>query len=209
MFTGIVEEIGKVITAPAGRLVIAARDTLQDMKLGGSISVNGVCLTVTSFDGNSFSVDTMTETLRRTNLGLLQTGDNVNLEGPMALGGQLGGHLVQGHIDDTGKIAAIAPAGDSLLVRIEAAPEVMRYTVPKGFITVDGISLTIVAKDDTSFQVSVVNYTRSHTILGSRQVGNIVNLEIDIIAKYVWQFTRNQSTGITEDFLRECGFTAN
>ena len=209
MFTGIVEEIGKVIYAPAGRMVIAARDILQDMKLGGSISVNGVCLTVTDFNDNSFSVDTMPETLQRTNLGLLHAGTSVNLERPLSMGGQLGGHLVQGHIDDTGRIATITPDGESLLIRLEASPEVIRYTVPKGFIAIDGISLTIVDKDSSSFWVSVVSFTRNHTTLGSRQVRDVVNLEIDIIAKYVEQFTHSHSTGITEEFLREHGFVAN
>ena len=209
MFTGIVEETGRVISAPAGRLVIAAQEVLQDMKPGNSVDVNGVCLTVTDFNNNSFTVETMPETLKRTNLGQLRTGDEVNLERPLSLGGQMGGHLVQGHVDDTGRIAAITPDGRSLLVRCEASPEVLRYTVPKGFIAVDGISLTIVDKDSSSFRVAVVGFTREHTTLGSRQAGDTVNLEVDIIAKYVEQFTRNQNTGITEEFLSEHGFVVN
>jgi len=125
------------------------------------------------------------------------------------MGGQMGGHLVQGHIDDTGRIATITPDGESLLIRLEASLEVIRYTVPKGFIAIDGISLTIVDKDSSSFSVSVVSFTRNHTTLGSRQVGDVVNLEIDIIAKYVEQFTHSHSTGITEEFLREHGFAVN
>ena len=206
MFTGIVEEIGSVVSAQTGRLVIAAIDTLAGIKHGGSIAVNGVCLTVTDFNDKSFSVDVMLETLRQTNLGLLRTGDKVNLERPLALGGELGGHLVQGHVDDTGRIASVTRDGRAWLIRFEAPPEVMRFIVPKGFIAVDGISLTIVTRDISSFWVSVVDYTREHTTLGDKQVGDPVNLEIDIIAKYVEQFSQIRRTGITVDFLQEHGF---
>jgi len=208
VFTGIIEEVGRVISAQSGYLVIAASDVLPEMELGGSIAVNGVCLTVTKFDTSSFSVDIMSETLKRTNLGLLHTGDGVNLERPLPLGGRLGGHLMQGHVDDTGRVASIRWQGGAMLIRFEAAPEVMRYIVEKGFVAVDGVSLTIVTKDASSFQVSVVDYTREHTTLGSRQVGDLVNLEVDIIAKYVEQLSRTQSTGITVDFLQEHGFIA-
>ncbi len=208
MFTGIIEEVGRVISAQPGNLIIAASDVLQEMEPGGSIAVNGVCLTVTNFDTSSFSVDIMTETLKRTNLGLLHTGDRVNLERPLALGGRMGGHLVPGHVDDTGRVALIRWQGRAMLIRFEAAPEVMRYIVEKGFVAVDGVSLTTMTKDASSFQVSVVDYTREHTTLGSRQVGDLVNLEVDIIAKYVEQLSRAQSTGITVDFLQEHGFLA-
>ena len=208
MFTGIIEEVGRVISAQSGNLVIAASNVLQGMEPGGSIAVNGVCLTVTNFDSSSFSVDIMPETLNRTNLGLLHAGDRVNLERPLALEGRLGGHLVQGHVDDTGRVASVMPDGGAMLIRFEAAPEVMRYIVEKGFVAVDGVSLTTVTKDASSFQVSVVDYTRQHTTLGSRQVGDMVNLEVDIIAKYVEQLSRTQSTGITVDFLQEHGFIA-
>ncbi len=206
MFTGIIEEVGKVTSAQAGSLVIAASDALPGMKPGSSISVNGVCLTVTDFNTNSFSVDVMPETLKRTNLGLLRAGDRVNLERPVALGGQLGGHLVQGHVDDTGRVASVIPEGEAMLIRFEAPPEVTRFTVEKGFIAVDGVSLTIVSKDASSFWVSVVDYTRRHTTLGSNQVGDLVNLEVDIIAKYVEQLSQAHRTGITADFLQEHGF---
>ena len=208
MFTGIIEEVGRVISAQPGNLIIAASDVLQEMEPGGSIAVNGVCLTVTNVDTSSFSVDIMTETLKRTNLGLLHTGDRVNLERPLALGGRMGGHLVPGHVDDTGRVALIRWQGRAMLIRFEAAPEVMRYIVEKGFVAVDGVSLTTMTKDASSFQVSVVDYTREHTTLGSRQVGDLVNLEVDIIAKYVEQLSRAQSTGITVDFLQEHGFLA-
>ena len=206
MFTGIVEEVGRVTSAPPGKLVIAAGKVLRQIELGGSIAVNGVCLTITDFSANSFSVDVMPETLQRTNLGLLRTGDGVNLERPLALGGELGGHLVQGHIDDTGRVTSIIPDGKTAIIRFEAPPEVMRYIVEKGFIAVDGVSLTVVVKDTSSFQVSVVDYTRQHTTLGNRRLGDLVNLEVDIIAKYVEQLSSAHRPGITVDFLQEHGF---
>ena len=209
MFTGIVEELGSIVSVKGGSLVIAAAEVLKGMKHGASVAVNGACLTVTDFDTRTFSVDVMPETLKRTNLGSFRTGDKVNLERPMALGGQLGGHLVQGHVDGIGKVASFAPNGEALLIRLEAPPEVMRFTVPKGFIAVDGISLTIVNKDGGSFWVSVVDYTRKHTTLKNKQVGDLVNLEVDIIAKYVEQLGQSHSTGITTDFLKQHGFAVN
>jgi len=206
LFTGIIEEVGKVSSAQAGSLTIAARNVLTGLKLGGSIAINGACLTVTDFNSESFSVDLMPETLERTNLGRLRAGDSVNLERPMALGGELGGHLVQGHVDNTGKVVSVTWDGESVLLGFEAPPDVMRYTVPKGFIAVDGVSLTIAGKDTGSFWVAVVAYTREHTTLGSKKVGDLVNLEVDIIAKYVEQLGRPQSTGITLDFLADNGF---
>ena len=207
MFTGIIEEIGKVSSASTARLVISAQQVVDGIKPGDSIAINGACLTVTDFDRASFSVDVMPETLQRTNLGQLTAGDGVNLERPTTLGGQLGGHLVQGHIDDIGRIISMEREGEALLFRFEAPPEVMRYTAPKGFIAVDGISLTITEKDNSSFQVSVVEYTRRNTTLSSRKVGDVVNLEVDIIAKYVAQFTQPQAGGLTVEFLIEHGFT--
>ncbi len=206
MFTGIIEEVGRVTSAQSGKIAIAAGDVLRGLELGGSIAVNGACLTITSFNANSFSVDVMSETLKRSNLGLLFAGDRVNLERPLALGGRLGGHLVQGHIDATGRVASIRWDGEAMLIRFEASLQVMRYVVEKGFIAVDGISLTVVTKDTSSFQVSVVDYTRQHTTLGDGQVGDSVNLEVDIIAKYVEQLSQARRTGITVDFLQEHGF---
>ncbi len=206
MFTGIIEEIGAVAAIPPVKLVVKATQVVRGMTLGQSIAVNGACLTVTAFDAGSFAVDVMPETLQRTNLGRLSPGDDVNLERPLALGGQLGGHLVQGHVDATGRVAAIEPVGEALLVRIESPPEVMRYVVEKGFIAVDGISLTVTSQDATSFQVSVVDFTRQHTNLGARRIGNLVNLEVDIIAKYVAQFSQSHRQGVTADLLREHGF---
>jgi riboflavin synthase len=206
VFTGIVEEIGKVISARPGNLAVAAGKVLEDMVEGASIAVNGVCLTVTGFDNKSFNVEVMEETLSRTNLGLLKTGDGVNLERPLTLGGRLGGHLVQGHIDDTGRVISITPRGDSIIAGFETPPKLMSYIVEKGFITVDGVSLTIVTRDSGSFRVSLVDYSQQHTILGGLRVGDTVNLEADIIAKYVEQFNRNGGSGITIDFLQEHGF---
>ena len=206
MFTGIVEEVGRVISAQPGNLVIAASPVLEGIELGASMAVNGVCLTVTNFDTNSFSVDVMPETLDRTNLGLLGAGDGVNLERPLALGGRLGGHLVQGHVDDTGRVISVTWGGGAMLIRFGAPPQLMPYMVEKGFIAVDGVSLTIVTRDPSSFQVSVVDYTREHTTLGSRRMGDLVNLEVDIVAKYVEQFSQARRPGITVDFLQEHGF---
>jgi len=206
VFTGIIEEVGRVISAQPGNLVIAAGDVLQGIELGASMAVNGVCLTVTNFGNNSFSVDVMPETLSRTNLGLLGAGDGVNLERPLPLGGRLGGHLVQGHVDDTGRVISVTRGGGAMLIRFEAPPQLVPYMVEKGFIAVDGVSLTIVTKNTSSFQVSVVDYTRQHTTLGSRRVGDLVNLEADIIAKYVEQIGQARSPGITVDFLQEHGF---
>lgn len=206
MFTGIIEEIGRVTSAQPGNLVITASQVLQGMEIGGSIAVNGVCLTVTSFDSNSFSVDIMPETMGRTNLGLLGVGGEVNLERPLTPEKQLGGHLVQGHIDNTGRVTSVTWDGEAMLIRFEAPPEAMRYVVRKGFIAVDGVSLTIVDYDASSFLVSIVEYTRKHTTLGSRRVGDLVNLEVDIIAKYVERLSQAHRPGLTIDFLQEHGF---
>jgi len=198
--------MGRVISASSAGLVIAASDVLHGMGRGASMAVNGVCLTVTNFDSSSFSVDVMPETLKRTNLGLLYAGDGVNLERALPLGGRLGGHLVQGHVDDTGRVTSITWEGGAMLFRFEAPPEVMQYVAEKGFIAVDGVSLTIVTKDTSSFQVSVVDYTRKYTTLGTKRVGDRVNLEVDIIAKYVKQLSQAYRPGITVDFLQEHGF---
>lgn len=187
-------------------MVISASDIIPGLRPGDSVAVNGVCLTVTAIDTGSFSVDVMPETSERSNITLLKTGDRVNLERAMVLGGRMGGHFVQGHIDTTGRIISIKWQGPALIVTIEAPPQVMRYIVEKGFIAVDGISLTVVGRDRISFGVSVVGFTRQNTILSERKVGDMVNLEVDIIAKYVEQFTQAREKGITPDFLKEHGF---
>lgn len=209
MFTGIVEEVGKVISTGNDKLAISAGKVVSGLKLGDSVAVNGVCLTVTALTTESFSVDVMPETSERSNIELLKVGDRVNVESALALGGPMGGHLVQGHIDTTGKIASMKWQGKAMIVGVEAPPSLMRYIVEKGFISVDGISLTVVEKDNTTFRVSIVDFTRQNTTLGDRKVGDVVNLEADIIAKYVEQFTKPQDKGVTTDFLAEHGFLVN
>ena len=209
MFTGIVEEVGRVILAQPRRLTIGAKTVLNGMTPGASMAVNGVCLTIADLNADSFYADVMPETLKRSNLGGLKAGDTVNLERPLALNGWVGGHLVQGHVDATGKIAEMTPEADAMLIRFEAPKDVLYYIVEKGFITIDGISLTVADRNDPSFQVSVVNYSRRHTNLVGRRIGDVVNLEVDIIAKYVARFTQVKSPGITIDFLNEQGFGVN
>jgi riboflavin synthase len=205
VFTGIIEEIGKIKSAPPGKLTVSAVKVLDGTLMGDSIAVNGACLTVTGMTSGTFTVDVMEETRRRTNIGKLAAGDRVNLERAMALGGRMGGHLVQGHVDDTGKIISLSAERDATLIKIEAPPIVMRYTVEKGFIAVNGISLTIVKRDSHSFTVSIVQFTKTNTILSDIRIGDIVNLEVDIIAKYVEQLTKPGS-GISAEFLQEHGF---
>lgn len=206
MFTGIVAETGRVISLSPDQLTVGASLVLKNIELGGSVAVNGACLTVTSFSTGSFSVGLSAETLTRTNLGLLKSGDQVNLERPLGLGGELGGHLVQGHIDGTGRFVSSIPASGSNILRFSAPSEIMRYIVEKGFIAVDGMSLTVTSKTVSYFEVSVVDYTKAHTNLNLRRAGDQVNLEVDILAKYVEQFIQSQRPNLTEAFLRENGF---
>jgi riboflavin synthase len=206
LFTGIVEEVGTVKSVRSGRLTISASKVLEGTKFGDSLAVNGACLTVSALNAGSFSVDVMPETLRRTNLGLLRLGAQVNLERALPIGGRLGGHLVQGHVDATGKVASLMPEAGAVLVKYTAPPELMRYIAEKGFIAVDGVSLTVISLDTTSFTVSSVNYTLEHTILGSKRPGDLVNLEVDIMAKYVERLKERSGSGITLDFMAERGF---
>ena len=206
MFTGIVEEIGKVSLIQPNRLTVKAAKVLEDTEPGSSIAVNGICLTVTDFTANSFSVDIQPETLRRTNLGYLKAGDEVNLERAVALGGRMGGHLVQGHIDDTGKVVSIKREQEAILMRIDVPHPLMRYLAVKCFIAMDGLSLTVVELGEESFTVSLIDYTQRNTTMAKRKVGDIVNLEVDIIAKYVESLTKASNNGITFDFLKEHGF---
>ena len=185
MFTGIVEEIGAVKAMDAGRLTIGASVVVSDVSVGDSIAVNGACLTVTEHDAASFAVDVVPETLRRTNLGALTAGSRVNLERSMPASGRFGGHMVQGHVDGTGVVRSISADGDALMMAFEASPWVMRYAVEKGFIAVDGTSLTIVHCDNFSFSVTLIPHTQANTVLGDKRVGDSVNLEADIVAKYV------------------------
>ena len=185
MFTGIVEEVGKVVEAKPGRLRIGAKTILKGTRLGDSIAVNGACLTIAALTPDSFSVDVVPETLRRTNLGELQRGGNVNLERSLQYGGRIGGHLVQGHVDATGRIVSITPDGDAVLVRFKTAFSLMRYVVEKGFVAVDGVSLTVVGCGKDWFTVTLIPVTRTATVLGAKKAGDRVNLEADQIAKYV------------------------
>ena len=193
MFTGIVEEVGRVKTSGAGRLTVAASTVMDDLRVAGSINVNGACLTVTSRDEATFSVDVVPETLRRTSLGGLRAGDGVNLERPVPADGRLDGHVVQGHVDGTGVVESVESEGTAMMVRFSAPPEVMRYVVPKGFVAVDGTSLTVVDCDDSGFTVTVIPFTRDNTVLGARAAGDVVNLEADVLAKYVERLTATRS----------------
>ena len=185
MFTGIVEEIGKIKSVEPKHLTIAASKVMDDLKVSDSINVNGTCLTVTSRDDASFSVDVVPETLRRTNLGTLKEGSPVNLERPLAVSDRFGGHIVQGHVDGTATVESITDDSEALLVKFQAPPSIMRYVVEKGFIAVDGTSLTVVNCDIDSFSVTIIPYTRDNTVFAGRKVGDTVNIETDIIAKYV------------------------
>ena len=186
MFTGIVEELGTVKEARPGRLVIAARVTLEGARLGDSIAVNGACLTVNALGKGTFAVDVVPETLRRTNLGAVHVGDPVNLERALAYGGRVGGHLLQGHVEGVAAVRSVTPDGPNSFVMAFRAPRALtRYIVEKGFIAVDGVSLTVVNCRSDAFRVSLVPYTLAHTTLGRRRPGDKVNLETDILAKYV------------------------
>ena len=215
MFTGIVEEIGVVKTVQksgsSSFIRIEAEKVLSDVQLGDSIAVNGVCLTVTAFDGKIFQADVMNETLKRSSLGALKSGSPVNLERAMAAGGRFGGHIVSGHIDGTGIITDIKNDGIAVWYTISAEAGIMRYIVEKGSIAIDGISLTIAGVDDGSFKVSVIPHTAAQTVLGVKKVGDIVNLENDIIGKYVEKLIKpieddSARKGVDMGFLAENGF---
>ena len=185
MFTGIVEEVGVVARLRDHRLTVQARKVLGDMKLGDSIAVNGTCLTVVAKNEDSFSVDLSPETLRRTSFTGLAEGNVVNLERPLLVTDRLGGHIVQGHIDGTGRITSCTPEEDCVILRVRSPKKLMPYIVEKGFIAVDGISLTVVKRSALSFSLSVIPYTLQNTNLQGKTPGDLVNLEADILAKYV------------------------
>ncbi len=185
MFTGIVEEVGRVGQLDDHRLTILGPKVAEDAKLGDSIAVNGACLTVVTLEGGEFAVDLAPETIRRTSLGDVAAGDPVNLERPLAVSDRLGGHIVQGHVDEAGRVESIEPDGDCSIFRINAPERLMPYIVEKGFIAVDGISLTVVEKGTSWFTLSVIPYTLEHTNLSGKPGGSRVNLEVDIVAKYV------------------------
>ncbi len=190
MFTGIVEELGivRAITPreTGVRLEIGAATVLEDAHIGGSIATNGVCLTVEARGGDWWAADVMEETLRRSSLGVLQPGDRVNLERPVRLADRLGGHLVQGHVDGVGRIVRrVTNADDSVAVWVQAPEPLLRYVVEKGSIAVDGISLTVAAVEADRFSVALIPHTLAVTTLGLKDVGAVVNLEVDLVAKYV------------------------
>jgi riboflavin synthase len=185
VFTGIIEEVGKVVSLVDYCLTAHANKVMESMRLGDSMAVNGACLTVVNFSEGEFSVGLAPETLRRTSFGNLKVGDPVNLERPLAVSERLGGHIVQGHVDATGRITSMRPEGDYVIVRINSPKRLMPYIVEKGFVGVDGISLTVVKKGASSFTLSVIPYTMENTNLKGKSVGDRVNLEVDIVAKYV------------------------
>lgn len=185
MFTGIVEEVGTVRGARAGRFSVACAEVLPGTGVGDSLSVSGVCLTVTARDAGGFVADVMGETLARTTLGRLQPGDAVNLERPLRADGRLGGHLVQGHVDGVGTVLAVEDRGAWTEVTVGAPAGLGSYLVEKGSVAVDGVSLTVAGVDDDAFRVGLVPHTLSATVFGTRRTGDPVNLEADVVAKYV------------------------
>jgi len=208
MFSGIVEEVGTVRELGPHHIAVQARTILSDTRVSDSIAVSGVCLTVTAIGADSFRASVMPETLRRTNLGSLTAGDRVNLERAVTPETRLGGHIVLGHVDDTGRIVSIVPEDEALMVTVAAPAEVLRYVAMKGSVTVDGVSLTVARFDSDSFAVSLVPYTSEQTTLGLARPGRTVNLEVDVLARYIerLQQTPQDSAGITWDFLREHGY---
>lgn len=219
MFTGIIEEVGTINSIRMGNdsavLSIAAHNIMNDVNLGDSIAVNGVCLTVTSFNSNGFEADVMHETLNRSSLAKLRKGSKVNLERAMAANGRFGGHIVSGHVDGTGIINEISQDDNAIWYRISTTSMVLKYIVEKGSIAIDGISLTVAKITDNDFSVSIIPHTAKVTILGSKKVGDTVNLENDIIGKYVDKLIKynndnsndsKEASGITIEFLNKFGF---
>ena len=190
MFTGIVEEIGAVLDVSRNALSIRAKAVLDGTKIGDSICVNGACLTVLGMDRTGFTVEIMPETRRLTNIGLLRTGDKINLERALSAQGRFGGHFVQGHVDATGKVISIKPEGDAVIASVSAPDDILRYVVKKGFVAINGVSLTVMEVDAHQFSVSLVSYTRLNTNLDMLKQGHAVNIEVDIIAKYIEKYYR-------------------
>lgn len=223
MFTGIIEEVGHVSHvvsgATSGEIKIKATKVLQGTKVGDSIAVNGVCLTVTNLVSDGFTADVMPVTLRRTNLGSLKSGDIVNLERAMAADGRFGGHIVSGHIDGTGTITKYQREENAVWVTIETSTDILNRIIEKGSIAIDGISLTVASLSSKNFQVSIIPHTGEETILLKKKPGDMVNLENDVVGKYVQRFlslgysgnsnsenSTSNSSGITEEFLAKYGF---
>ncbi len=214
MFTGIVEEIGTVRSITKGSssfiLNIECREVQKGSREGDSIAVNGVCLTVTTLTSDGFTADVMPETVHRSNISRMTQGTSVNLERAMAADGRFGGHIVSGHVDGMGVVRGIEEDANAVWYTIEAAPSILRYIVEKGSITIDGISLTVAYVDESCFRVSIIPHTRKITNLGKRKVGDQVNLENDIIGKYVEKLMtpkeEKTKSSLTEEFLRSHGF---
>lgn len=218
MFTGIIEETGEVQAiqrgAKSARLTIKGAVVLEDAGIGDSIAVNGVCLTVTGISGQTFTADVMAESMRRTALGTLTVGSRVNLERAMAANGRFGGHIVSGHIDGTGIIREMKREDNAVWVTVDADAGILRYIIEKGSIAIDGISLTVAYVDDTCFKVSVIPHTARETTLLSKSAGDRVNLENDVIGKYVEKLIRTADapdkaaadSGLDADFLMKHGY---
>ena len=215
MFTGIVEEMGVIRAIRRGAhssvLSIGAMAILSDLKIGDSVAVNGVCLTATGADSGGFTADVMHETLDRSSLGALSVGSRVNLERAMAADGRFGGHIVSGHIDGTGRITATRRDDNAVWYTVEAAPALLRYVVEKGSVTIDGISLTVATVTERDFSVSVIPHTAAVTLLGQRRTGDRVNLESDLVGKYVERLLRpapeeKGQSRLTMEFLTQHGF---
>ena len=211
MFTGLIEEQGRVLTPPRnGKLSLAADKVTEGLALGDSIAVNGVCLTVSAFSGQRFTADVMPETLLRSNLGELRTGSLVNLERALPATGRFGGHFVSGHIDGVGSLLSVRPEGNALIFSIRAAPELLRGIVEKGSVAIDGISLTVVEVTETLFSVSVIPHTAAVTTLAGKRPGDRLNLETDMIGKYVLRALSlsqpSNNTSVNESLLRALAY---
>ena len=213
MFTGIVEELGIIrkisISGHSGSITIEASKVLEGTRIGDSIAVNGICLTVTSMASDSFTADIMAETVRRSSLKGAVSGDKVNLERAMAADGRFGGHIVSGHVDGTGTIIGMHREENAVWVTISAEPSIMKFIVEKGSVCLDGISLTVAKVGTTDFSVSVIPHTGEETTLLRKKTGSLINIENDVVGKYVERllnFKNNESTGITMDFLKKYDF---
>lgn len=203
MFTGIIEEVGRLKSFDGARIEISCEKILSDMKIGDSISTNGICLTVVGFGENYFAADVMPETFKKTSLA----DRNFNLERALKVGDRLGGHIVSGHIDGVGKISKIVAEGNALLMNVTAESALLRQITAKGSVALDGISLTVVDAGAENFTISMIPHTREVTNFKNKRVGSLVNIETDILAKYIERLTNfKQKTTITEDFLIENGF---
>ena len=216
MFTGIVEEVGRVRSVGNGRMEIAAEKVTEGTAIGDSIAVNGVCLTVTAFTRGGFTADVMPVTLAHSSLGSLRAGDGVNLERALTLSSRFGGHIVSGHIDGVGRVKRIESKETARIIHIEADSALLRYIVPRGSVALDGVSLTVAEVDDKGFSVSLIPHTRQATALDGKKAGASVNIENDVVGKYVDKLlhapaqaeeqAERAPEGLTAAFLQKCGF---